>query len=101
MNKYIFTVRNSIKSEPRITQEKVLVEPFTFKLALSLWFLFSVEKEKDKKADKAALKNYEEQLNKLGLTTDKQNYFTKDTFYYNCINKYVKTSDGWCNLKKV
>jgi len=90
---YIFTLRNTIKSEPRITQERIYLTPFEYKIVSSLSFLFSAEKDKGKKADKEKLKLF---------TTERplQDYFTDGSRYLNFLNKWVETKEGWGNLKK-
>jgi len=89
---YIFTLRNTIKSEPRITQERIYLTPFEYKKFSSFDFLFSAEKDKGKKADKEKLKMFK-------LERPLQDYFTDGSRYLKFLNKFVETTEGIGNLK--
>ena len=96
---YIFTLRTTLKDVPRITQERVYVTPYEYKLISSFDLIFSAEKEKDKKADKTKLKLYKEELYKISYNKDKHEVFTDNSVYANCLNKTVETKEGFRHLK--
>lgn len=98
VNKYLFTVRTTIKSNPRVSQEKYYVEPFIMKELLALDFLISRQKE-----DKQLIKILQEQKKKLcgGVLITKGDYFSDNSLYFNCIGKFVESKEGWYNCKKI
>lgn len=95
---FIFTVRDKIKSEPRITQEKVYVTTYELKLIFYLDFLISAEKDK-KKPNKELLKTYKTELYKLSFNKEKHEIFSDDSVIFKCLGKFVETKEGWYNLK--
>jgi len=103
LDKYQFTVRSAIKSEPRVVQEKYYVEPFIMKQLLVLDFIFSREKELKEKGNKQLIKEIEQKKIKLcnGLLIDKRDYFSDNSLYFNCIGKFIESKEGWYNCKKI
>lgn len=98
--KYIFTVRKHIRSEPTITQERIYVEPFEYKLISYLDTLYSVEKSKDKKANRLLLQTYKTEMFKLSHNREKLEPFTSGGIYFKCLGVFMKSKEGWYNLKK-
>lgn len=94
--KYIFTLRSTIRSEPRITQTKILISAYDYKFISSLDFLFSAEKDKGKKASKEKMQFYKSEMKGV----EKHELITTDSAYWKFLDKFVETSEGWCNLKK-
>ena len=97
---YIFTVRKHIRENPIITQERVFVEPFEYKLISYLDTLYSVEKSKDKKANRELLKTYKTEMYRLSHNREKFELFTTEGVYYKCFGVFQKAYEGWYNLKK-
>lgn len=97
---FIFTVRSTIKSEPRITQERVYVLPFELKIISALNLLYSVEKDKDKKADKEKLKLYKKEMHKISYGKEYFECFTDGSIYQQCLGKFVSSKEGWYNTRK-
>lgn len=96
---FIFTVRSSIKSEPKITQERVYVTPFEYKLISNYDLLYSLEKDKDKRANKELLKVYKTEMHKISHGREKFECFSDNGFYITCLNKFVNSNEGWYNLR--
>lgn len=95
---YIFTVRSHINAEPRITQERIYVSLFEFKLIKSLDLLFSAEKDK-KKANKELMKTYKTEMYKLSHNKEAFEVFSDNSVYVESLNKFKQTYEGWYNLK--
>lgn len=93
---YIYTLRDTIKSESRITQERIFLSLFKYKIISAFDFLLATEKDKGKKADKEKLRVFKEGLQ--GKT--KQDYFTDGGIYIQFLDKWVETKEGWNNLKR-
>ena len=101
-DKIIFTVRNKIKSEPRVSQIRTYVEPFAFRQACALEFILAVEKDKERKADKNKLQFLKTEITKLvGENLSRHDYFSDGSVYLNCLGKFVETKEGWYNSKKI
>lgn len=97
---FVFTVRPTIKSEPRITQERIYVTPFELRIIGSWNLFYSLEKDKDKKADKELLKFYKTQMYKISHNREYFECFTDDSIYLKCLGKFVSSKEGWYNLKQ-
>lgn len=87
---YIFTVRDRIKSIPRIVQERVYVTPFEYRMISVFDFLFAAEKDK----------KYKTEMYKISHGKEKHEVFSDNSVYYKCFNKFVESKEGWYNLKK-
>jgi hypothetical protein len=94
---YVFTLRNHIRSAPRVTQVKIYLTQYDYKIMSYADALLSAEKEKGKKADKSKMDVYKSFL----AGRNKQDFFTDGGVYIRFLDKWVETKEGWCNLKKL
>jgi len=101
MNLYQYTLRSTIKSEPRITQTRMYIPLFEFKQACNYEYLIAVEKEKDKKADKDKIKFLQEHLSKIVGERQRHEYFSDNCVYMRFLNCFVSSPEGWHLLKKM
>lgn len=99
---YIFTIRNAnLKNSPRIIQQRIYIKPYYFKLALCYEKLIYNEEEKGEKTNKNKLNFLKELLFDIVKDNKRHEYFSNNSFYFECINKYIETKEGWCNTKKL
>lgn len=85
----IYTERDgNVKTEPRITQEKVYATPYDFKLMSSYNHLLTDEKNKGKKQDELKIKILSHYLNLLTKGKNFKDFITDGSVYLESLNKW-------------
>lgn len=90
---YTFTLRNHIKLEPRISQERIYLEPKLFELIINYNSIINNDFVSNdiKKIIKL-------ETNKLLKNLPFFNFFSNKSFHFKCLNSFQKTYEGWYNL---